>query len=162
MRPHVGRREDVLLVDAVEVGEEGLDVADPDRPGPSNGDRLDVLGAHEGAGPAPSGLVCLVRRETRPGQQVLSRGAVGHGLHVRVEIATQGVLELADLHAHVGRGRAQLDDVVLDPDQCRLGGAAGHDDGVVACELELGAERSPDVRVEDRACLGALAADHEA
>ena len=128
VRPHVGRREDVLLVDAVEVGEKSFGVADPDRPGAADGDRLDVLRPHQGAGSTAACLVRLVGRETGPRQQVLSRGAVGHGLHARVEVRAKPGLQLADLHAHVGRGGAQLDDVVLDPDQRGLGGAAGDDD----------------------------------
>ena len=63
---------------------------------------------------------------------------------------------------YFGCGRQELDDVVPDGHDHRLGGLALDDDGVVARELHLRGERAADVAVVEDAGSGALAAHDEA
>ena len=71
--PVVGVGEDVVGVDALDVFEERPCVADRDAAGAGHGDRLEVLGAHQGARAAAPGLVVLVVRHAGPKQLVLAR-----------------------------------------------------------------------------------------
>ena len=155
--------EDVLVVDAPEVGEERLGVADRHRAGAADGDGLEVLVAQEGAVTATSGLVVLVGGDAGPRELLLAGRPDGEDLGVLVEVVAQRLLDLRRLHAPVlGLRRPELDHVVLDRDDGRLGSAALDDDHVVAGELHLGRERAAHVAVVEDAGHRALAAHDEA
>ena len=160
--PGVVGGEDAVVLEPQHVGRERAGVADPDRAGAADHHRLEVLAAHHGAGPAAAGLVVLVGREAGEGDEPLAGRARGEDLVPRAHLLADLLLEGRRLQTpEAALGRQELDPVVLDEHEHRVGRPAGDHHQVVAGELELRRERPAHVGVEQRAGGGALAADRQ-
>ena len=73
--------------------EKALGVADADGAGAAHDDGLEVLAAHDRAGPPAAGLVALVGGEAGEGHEVLAGRAGGQDLVVRPDLGADRLLQ---------------------------------------------------------------------
>ena len=91
--PGVVAGEDAVVLEPERVGRVRAGVPDPDAAGAADHHRLEVLAAHDGAGPAAAGLVVLVGREAGEGNESLACRARGEDLVPRAHLLADLLLE---------------------------------------------------------------------
>ena len=138
---------------------EAVRIGDLDRAGAVHRDRLEVLGAHDGADAGAAGGAVHLVHDVGDEREMLAGRPDARHLGVFIGLGADQVGRVLRVLAPDGRGVADLHLVVADPQIARLGRLALDDDGVVAGVLELGPERPARVGARDHVVERALG-DH--
>ena len=140
-------------------GLEAVGIGDLHGAGAVDRDRLEVLGAHDGADAGAAGGAVHLVHDVGDEREMLTGRPDARHLGVFVGLGAHQIGRVLRVVAPDGRGVADLHLVVADPQVRRLGRLALDDDGVVAGVLELGPERAARVGAGDHVVERALG-DH--